>query len=70
MFHRQVSVAWPGADNLADYLVVSEEQEGDKNGPHFTLWSTDHQASVSLSKQGFTVTVEYPFLLQQKTPEW
>jgi hypothetical protein len=51
-FFKYVEAAWPGLDNLSEYSWVDEHQN-----IHIRSTDDDQIANLSLSRNGFQVTV-------------
>ncbi|CDW85361.1 UNKNOWN [Stylonychia lemnae] len=63
-FQKYTQVIWPGIENWEDFLT--EDQDG-----NLTLRSVDEDlASITLSANGFQLSVKYQQLLPFKKPTW
>lgn len=65
-FFKFLTASWPGSANLHEY-TWTDETDGSTH-----IRSTDDEgvAQISLSANGFQITVSYLLLLPHKKPQW
>jgi hypothetical protein len=64
-FFKYLEASWPGLENLSEYTWVDEQ-----NNVHIRSTDDEQVCKVSLSSNGFQITVTYLHLLPSKKPSW